>query len=256
MSEEKVVFITGASSGIGYATARHFAQRGYRVAATARAKSRLVPLCEQIEAEGGACLALEADVRHAAQMTQAIADTLAQFGHIDVVVANAGLGHRGSVTESDWDDVQTLIETNVYGALHTIRAAVPSMQARQRGHIVLVSSVTYNMTVPFAAYYAASKAFVSSIGRALRLELEADHIHVTDMIVGRTDTHFNRNRLGGERTGDNIPKLSPEQVADSIYRAVTKRHKQGYVRFFDRLTVLGSTLFPERIGRIALKQYK
>lgn len=259
MQEHQTILITGASSGIGYATALRFAQAGFNVIGTARDTARLTPLAEAIATlpqPHGQFVPFEADVQNAEMMQHIIQQTIAQFGKLDVVMANAGVGHRGGVAESNWNDIDTLIQTNIYGVLHTIRAAIPHMKQQQHGHIILISSVTYNMVVPYAAYYAASKAFISSLGRSLRLELEDDHIHVTDMIVGRTDTSFNTNRLGGQRTGESVPTLSPEDVAEGIFKAVERKKRVGYLRFFDRLTVFGNIIVPNIIGQIAKKQYK
>lgn len=257
MPAKQVVFVTGASSGIGYATALAFAQQGYCVAGTARDAARMSALGAEIASiEGSELLALTADVRDADAVCRAVDETVAHFGRIDVVVANAGVGHRGSIVEAAWEDVDTLLRTNIDGVLHTLRAAVPHLRKQGSGHIVTVSSVVFNMTVPYAAYYAASKAFTSSIARSLRLELEADNIRVTDMIVGRTDTNFDRNRLGGRRSGGSIPSMTPDAVAVAILNAVNKNKKTVTLRLFDRLMVLANVLLPEVIGRVALRQYK
>ena len=253
---QQTVLITGASSGIGYATALAFLQRGYHVAGTARQVASLRPLVEAAAPLPAEFLPLAADVRDRHAMQAVVRQTVDRFGSLGVLVANAGVGQRGGVVESEWDHVETVLRTNIDGVLHSIRAAVPAMQQGGGGHIVLLSSVVYNMTVPYAAYYAASKAFVSSIGRSLRLELEADHIRVTDMIVGRTDTNFNTNRLGGGRSGSGVPRMSPEVVAAGIVRGVERNQRQVFLRFFDRFTVWANLLIPDRIGRIALKQYK
>lgn len=257
----KTVLITGVSSGIGYETTLAFLRRGYHVAGTARDHlDELAPLQAAITAlpaPHGDFLPLVADVRDADAMHRVVADTVAHFGKLHIVSANAGLGHRGGVVASDWDHIDTLLRVNIDGVLHTIRAAIPAIQQTgEGGHVVFLSSVTYNMVVPYAAYYAASKAFVSSIGRSLRLELEADNIGVTTMVVGRTATNFNRDRLGGARSGDSVPSMTPDRVAAGIVRGVENNHRQVFLRFFDRLTVIGNILFPERIGRVALKDYK
>ncbi len=249
-----VVFITGASSGIGYQTALAFACAGYRVAGTARDKTRLSDLQQEIDSE---LLPLSVDVQDASTVQQAVTDIEAHFARLDVVVANAGVGHRGSIVDSEWAHIETLLRTNIDGALHTIRAAVPAIRRTgSGGQVVLISSVTYNMTVPYAAYYAASKAFISSIARSLRLELEDDNIGVIDMIVGRTATSFNENRLGGKRPGDSLPSMTPDKVAAAVVRAVEHDQKTVFMRLFDRLTVWANIFFSERVGRVAKKQYQ
>lgn len=259
MNTPKVVLITGASSGIGRATALAYARRGVHVAATARDAARLDSLVSEIAALGGQCLALSADVRDPDAMNAAAQMTVNHFGRLDIVIANAGLGHRGPVAEAEWSDLETLMRTNMDGLLHTVRAAVPHLRANGGGHIVFISSVVWNMVSPYAAIYAASKAFVSSLARSMRFELAADNIRITDMRVGRTVTGFNENRLGGKRSGagESIPEMPPEQVADGIVRA-TLDHPQDTVnlRWIDRLIVLANRLIPNFIGRKAAKQYK
>jgi short-subunit dehydrogenase len=125
------------------------------------------------------------------------------------------------------------------------------------GHIVIVSSVAFNLTAPYAAAYSASKAFVSSLARSIRLELEADHIAVTDVLVGRTATEFNERRLGaGKRTGQGVPTMSPDRVAEGILDAVRRRRQVVVLRFFDRLIVWANTFFPNIMGRLAQRQYQ
>ncbi len=251
MQNSPVAFITGASSGIGRATAIHLARAGYRTAGTGRNQASLD---ETRAAVAGEFLPLIADVRNPESVVRAVAETIDAYGQLDVLVANAGVGHKGAIVEADWPDVETLLRTNIDGVLHSIRAAVPHMN--DGGHIVTLSSVTYNMTAPNAAYYAASKAFVSSIARSLRMELEDRHIGVTDMIVGRTATNFNANRLGGERPGDNIHNMTPDDVAAAIVEAIQKRRNSVTLRPIDRLIVLGNILIPNVIGRIVQRRYR
>lgn len=257
---ERVALITGASSGIGYAAALAFARKGTHVAAVARRTERLAALEQAVKAlppPHGDLLPAAADVRDSAAMQEAVRQTVARFGRLDVLVANAGLGHRGSVVEADWNDLETLLQTNINGVLHAVRAAVPAMRQTGGGHIIIISSVSYNLVSPYAAVYAASKAFVSSLARSLRLELEADHIRVTDFLVGRTATEFNENRLGeGKRTGQGVPTMSADRVAAAIVRAVGTNQKTVTLRFFDRLVIWGNILAPGIMGQLARRQYR
>ena len=258
----KVVFITGASSGIGQAAALAFARSGCHVAGMARRTERLEQLGQQITdlpTPHGDFLALAGDVTQAEDVQKAVAATIERFGKLDVALANAGVGQRGAVVESEWSDLQTLLRTNIDGVLHTVRAVVPSMRQNGGGHILTTSSVAYNMISPYAASYAASKAFVSSLAASLRIELENDNIRVTDFLVGRTNTEFDEKRLGaGKRSGGGVPTMSPEQVAEEMVKVVLHQPKRQRVilRFFDRLLVLGNTLIPSFIGQRAKKQYK
>lgn len=255
----KTLFITGASSGIGYATALAAARRGWNVIGTARRVERLAELEQAVAAlpsPHGEVLALPADVTQAESLDEAVRRGVERFGRLDVVIANAGLGQRGALVDSIWADLEIVLRTNIDGLLHTIRASVPAIQ-KNGGQVVLISSVAGQIATPYTATYAATKAFVSSLARSLRLELEEQGIAVTDMLVGRTDTEFNEKRRGaGARTGSNLPTMTPDQVAESICTAIEKRSHTVVLRPFDRLILLGNTLAPWLIARLAKKQYK
>jgi short-subunit dehydrogenase len=258
---ERVVFITGASSGIGYATAIAFARRGTHVVLTARRADRLVGLKRAIETlpNHGDVLTICADVKDPIAVQGAIVATMERFGRLDVLVANAGIGHRGSLVDSRWEDLDLLLRTNIDGVLHTIRAGVPAMRQSGGGHIVIVSSVVANMPAPYAAAYSASKAFVSSLARSLQLELKGDRITVTDLIVGRTDTEFSERRLGQAGRASRaptIPVMKADYVAEAIVRACERRQRRVILRWLDRLIVWANALFPGLMGRRALSQYR
>jgi short-subunit dehydrogenase len=259
---EQVVFITGASSGIGYETALSFARAGYNVIATARRVDRLAALETAVHRLGtphGAIFSVACDVRSEADVQDAVRRGMERFGRIDVLVANAGVGQRGSLVDAPWDDVDTLLRTNIDGVLHSIRAVVPVMRRGGGGHIVTVSSVIRNMTAPFAANYAASKAYVSSLARSLRFELEPDNITVSDMVIGRTATEFAEKRLGAAGYAGKAPRLpvmTSEQVAQGILTAVQRRQKTVILRWFDRLILWANALIPGIIARNAMKSYR
>ncbi len=257
---DKVVFITGASSGIGRATTLLFIRAGYNVTGTARRIERLQTLKNEVEAlpsPHGTFLPAQGDVTQPDTLSDAVQHTLDTFGRLDILVANAGVGHRGAIVDSEWDDMQTLLRTNIDGVLHSIRACVPAMRQSGSGHIMIVSSVAANISSPYAAIYAASKAFVSSITGSVRLELEADNIKVTDFLVGRTETEFDSNRLGsGKRSGGGLPTMDVDQVAQAIVNTTTTNRKRVILRLFDRLIVWGGIFTPWLLARLAKRQYK
>lgn len=262
-----VVLVTGASSGIGYATCLYFAQRGWVVAGTARSADKLEALQQAIRTEASAAsafLPITADVRDGAAMEAAVEQVVETFGRLDVLVANAGIGHRGAVVDARWEDLDTLLRTNIDGVLHSLRATVPAMRKQSSGQIVIVSSVVWNMTSPYAAMYAASKAFVSSLARALRFELKPDNITVTDLRIGRVQTNFSANRLGAagrsnasrSKSGGFLPEMTPERVAAAIFDAVEHRRRIVTLRWLDRLLILANRLVPNLIAGQASRQYK
>lgn len=259
-AEARAALVTGASSGIGRATALAFAQRGVHVCGLARRADRLAALADEIAAlpaPRGAFLPVTGDVTDASALYDAVAQVMAHYGRLDILVANAGVGQRGAVADADWRDLETVLRTNVDGVLHSVRAAVPAMRQTGGGHIVIVSSVAFNLVSPYAAAYAASKAFVSSLARSLRLELAADGIHVTDVLAGRTATEFNERRLGsGQRSGQGVPTMPAERVAAAIARAAERRGGTVVVRPFDRLVVWANVIAPDIMGRLARRQYR
>lgn len=258
----KVAVVTGASSGIGQATALALIGRGVYVAALARSADGLASLTRMVEnlpTTHGNLLVLTADVRDAAQITAAVDQAAAHFGRLDIVIANAGVGQRGALMDAPWEDIETVMRTNIDGVLHTLRAAVPHLRIVGGGHLVIVSSVVAPMITPFTATYSASKAYISSIARALRYELAADRIGVTDLLVGRTTTAFNQNRLGiagYAARAPRLPAMSAEQVAAGIIRAVERNQGTVTLRPFDQVLVWASRFVPHLIARRAMKQYK
>lgn len=251
----RVIFITGASSGIGYETALAFVKNGDVVVGTARRADRLDQLRDATQGLAGEFLPVVADVQSADDLRNAISTAVQSFGKIDVLIANAGVGHRGDLVNAEWEPLETLLRTNIDGVIHTIRAGVPVMP--DGGQIIIISSVAYNLVSPYTASYAASKAFVSSLSRSLRLELQDRKIAVTDMLVGRVQTEFNEKRLGKGGRGSGFPSaMSADYVAERVVKATKSRRKTITLRWIDRLLVLGNLILPDVIGRMALKQYR
>ncbi len=257
----RTILITGATSGIGRATALAFAARGWNVAAVGRNAEALTELATVTAQYPGVVLTLSADVTDSVAMQTAAAETVARFGALHAVIANAGVGQQGTVVEADWAHLDTMLRTNIDGVYHTIRATVPHMRQAGGGQIVIISSVLATLISPYYASYTASKAFVASFAKSLRMELANDHISVTDIRVGRTATAFNARRLGGstaekKRSLGIVPVMTPEFVAAGIVRAVERCPKVVYLRLFDRLLAWGGFLTPGLIGRFTGAQYK
>ncbi len=258
MTDRRVILITGASSGIGRATAQAFAQEGEHVAALARRTDRLEALAASCAGLPGEVLPLTADVTRPADLEHAVAAAVARWGRLDVLVANAGLGHRGALVEADWGDLETLLKVNIEGVLHSIRAAVPAMrQGGHGGHVILISSISGVAPAPYAALYGASKSFVNGLARALRYELDGDGIRVTTFIVGQTHSEFAQNRLGRPgRVAGKLPTMRAEQVARRIVWASARRRRAVIMRPLDALFVLGATVAPGLLDRLQQAVYK
>ncbi len=254
----KTILITGGSSGIGRAAALLFAALGHNVAVTARRLDRLGDLKKEAEAKNlpGTIFTLEADVTDADAMRRAAALTLAEFNRLDVLVANAGIGHRGALVDSEWDDIDTTLRTNIDGVIHSVRAAVPAMRASGGGHIILISSILGPVPGAYAGVYSASKAAVDALGRALRGELRGDHIHVSVLWVGQTNTEFSEKRLGQPgRVASKWPTMTPEQVAGGIARALERKPRTMTIRWIDGLFVWAGRNFPALMDRLLARVY-
>lgn len=256
VKEPKVCLITGATSGIGWATTLLLASLGHKVAAVGRRRERLDQLQQESADLLGQVRTVVADVTDAKAMLAAVGETLAQYGRLDVVVTNAGVGQRGPLVEADWDDLEVVLRTNIDGVLHTIRAGVPAMRAGGGGHLITISSVVGPVPAPGAAIYGASKAAVDSLAQALRMELKADNIQVTNILVGQTHTEFAQKRRGASgKVASKWPTMTPEKVASQIVRAMERPKRTMILRPIDRLMVVGGRFFPWLLDRIMYRVY-
>ena len=227
--QDTVAIITGASSGIGAATARTLASAGATVVVAARRADRLASLCSDIQASGGRAHAVSADVTVRADVERVVAETRQTFGRVDVLVNNAGimlLSYFRNLKVEEWD---RQIDVNVKGLLYGIAAVLPVMREQKRGHIVNVSSVAGRTVFPGGAVYAATKFAVGAISEGLRAELSpSDGIRVTviepGMVQTELATHITDQEVLGARRGgwQNITPLQPEDVAASILYAVSQ----------------------------------
>ena len=205
----------------------------------------------------GPLLTVVADVTDSNQMLSAVAETLATYNGLDVLVANAGLGYRGPLVEADWNDLETVLRTNIDGVLHSIRACVPAMRASAGGHIITISSILGPIPAPNSAIYSATKAAVDALAQALRMELGPYNIWVTNLLVGQTHTEFAQKRRGAAgRVASKLPTMTPEKVAAQIAWAMERRKRSIILRPIDRGIVVFGRLFPWIMDRILYRTYR
>ncbi|MDP9478966.1 MAG: SDR family oxidoreductase [Actinomycetota bacterium] len=217
----KTAVVTGASSGIGEATARLLAREGCNVALAARREDRLKSLAAQLD-EGA--LAVPTDVTDPAACEELVSRAVERFGSVDVLVANAGLGLYGSIPDGDPEDWRRMFEVNVLGVLYTTRAAVRHMLERGAGDVVIVSSLS-GRRVPGAdgTVYAATKHALTAVAEGLRMDVSGRGVRVINVEPGLVRTEFpgsshgNADRYYAER--DHSP-LEAEDVAAAIVYAV------------------------------------
>ncbi len=188
---EKVIVITGASSGLGAAAARQLAERGAKLVLAARRQDRLAELTEQITAAGGEAIGQATDVADKTQVADLIATALARFGQVDVLVNNAGIMPASSFAKNDTDEWDRLIDINIKGVLYGIGAVLPHMRERGTGLIVNVSSTAaHHSTGLVAPVYAATKHAVKEISDGVRAEeaLVGSGVRITEFAPGMIDT--------------------------------------------------------------------
>jgi NAD(P)-dependent dehydrogenase (short-subunit alcohol dehydrogenase family) len=239
----KTVIITGASSGIGAAAARAFAAAGARVVLAARDTVRLAALAGELP---GPALAVPTDVADRAAVDALIARAVGEFGGVDIVVNNAGVGLAAPVAEIAAADFERALAVDLFGPLFVTQAALPHLRERGRGQLIYVSSVVGLRSLPYLGGYAAAKAALDRLTEALRVELRGSGVAVTLVRPGTTRTGFVERRLGGgrERRRMSARAATPEQVARALVRAAVREPRVAYVAWADRLRVLISLLAP------------
>jgi 3-hydroxy acid dehydrogenase / malonic semialdehyde reductase len=223
---KKTIFITGATSGIGEATAHEFAHAGWNVVVTGRRAEKLLALKKQLESNYAIeCLALCFDVQNKKEVDDAIASLPIQWQKIDVLLNNAGLAlGRDMFDDAEMDDWEQMIDTNIKGLLYVSRAIVPFFKQQNYGHIVNVGSIAGKEVYEKGNVYCATKAAVDSISKAQRIDLVKHNIKVTCIHPGAVETEFSLVRHKGDATIANAvyngwKPLTANDVADAIFYA-------------------------------------
>jgi NADP-dependent 3-hydroxy acid dehydrogenase YdfG len=217
----KVVVITGASSGLGEATARHLSAQGATIVLGARRVERLQALVAELTHGGGKALALQTDVTDANQVKRLVDAAVQTYGRIDVMLNNAGLMPHSPLERLKIDDWNRTIDVNLKGVLYGIAAALPYMKQQQAGHIINVSSVAGHKVRPGSAVYAATKAAVLMISEGLRQEVKPYHIRTTVISPGAVATELPKS-ITEPDIAENVRNLYERGAipADSFARAV------------------------------------
>jgi len=223
----KVGLVTGASSGIGEATASALAAAGAKVAVAARRTDRLASLAGRIETAGGDALAIEADMAKGGDVTVMVDKVVAEWGQLDILVNNAGIMLLSPAADADIEDWRRMIELNLIGLMATTKAALPHLKA-SKGHIVNVSSVAGRVANPGASGYAATKFGVVAFSESLRREVYADKVRVTVIEPGLVRTELGDHitnataKAGLDQRLATMEALTAEDIANAILYAVSQ----------------------------------
>ncbi len=253
---DKVIVITGASSGIGAATALACAAAGMRVVGAARRVDRLKQVVGQIVGDGGRALAVECDVTRSQDVRRLIERTETEFGRLDVLFANAGYGFFATLMETTELQLRAIFETNFFGTVRCIREAVPAIRRTlhdrpgEHGHILVCSSAVSEIAMPRYGAYCATKAAQDSIAGALRAELEGERIDVASVhpVTTRTEFFEQAGRASGGLprwvSTDGFFVQSAEKVAKAVVRCLRRPKPEVWPQPLTRYGLAMCTAFP------------
>ncbi len=219
---EKTVWITGASTGIGFETAKAFAKAGYIVVATARRKSRLVALVNEIKFAGHEAYAFVCNVQSERNVISTKKKILEKCGTIDVIVNNAGVTVFKSLLDTKSYEFDSIMDTNLRGSFLMIKAVLPLMIKKRRGHIINILSVAASTAFEDSSVYAASKAGLMALANSLRAEVRRYNIKVTNVYPGSIDTPMWDSKI---RARYKNRMLDPRAIADIIVNTANQPKK-------------------------------
>ena len=231
--EKKIVMVTGATSGIGEACARKFASGGYNVIITGRRGEKLDALRQELESMGAEVLAMQFDVRERESARKAVDFLKGKWAKIDVLINNAGLAlGLDKEYEGDFNDWDTMIDTNIKGLLNMTRFVVPGMVERNEGHVINIGSVAGDAAYANGNVYCAPKGAVKALSDGLRIDVAESDVRVTNLKPGLVQTNFSNVRFHGddaraESVYKGVKPLTGDDIADvAFYAASAPAHVQ------------------------------
>ena len=240
--KDNVVLLTGASSGIGEALARELSRRGALLVLAARRRERLDRLVQELAESGGRALAVSCDVTRDGDAEAAVASAVEAFGRLDTVVANAGFGVAGPISRLSLDDYRRQFETNVFGVLRTVQAALPELR-KTRGRVAIVGSVAGYLGSPATSAYCMSKFALRGLCDSIGPELRRDGISVTHIAPGFVASQIRAvDNQGRWHDGakDPMPSwlvASAESAAREIATAIARRRRERVITFHGKVLV-------------------
>jgi short-subunit dehydrogenase len=243
---DKVIVITGASSGFGEQIARQCSRRGARVILAARSLERLDQLADQLGARDGRALAVAADVTAAADVAQLAATAQERFGGVDVLVANAGFGTLDTIAEAPIEDFQEMVEVNLLGTVRCVKALLPDMLRRRGGQIVVMGSIAGLVAAHNMGFYTATKFALVGLARTLMIELHGTGVRCALICPGVAPTGFQRRADTAKYPRiTRLVTCTADQVAEATVRAIQRRtHGEVIVPWQGRVLSLLSNPIP------------
>ncbi len=249
----RIVAITGASAGIGRATAVRLARGGASIAICARRRDRLDAAAAEIVAAGGQALAIAADVTSDTDMRQFASATVERFGRLDVMICNAGFGVAGAIDDVTPEQMRRLVDVNYMGTFYAARAALEIFRRQSAGHLIVISSIVGKRGVPYMGAYAATKFAQVGMAECLRAEVAGTSVHVTVVYPVSTESEF--FDVMSRETGTVVtrafgPRQQTSTVADAIARAIDRPAPEVYPHARSRALVWLNAVAPGYCDRL------
>jgi NADP-dependent 3-hydroxy acid dehydrogenase YdfG len=251
----RVVAITGASAGIGRATAERLAQEGAALVLSARRADQLATVAAGIQASGGRALAVPGDVSRESDMRALVARSVEEFGGLDVMICNAGIGFHDSLARTPPDVMRRLIDVNVMGTFYAAQAALEVFLRQKRGHIIAVSSIAGRRGLAGSSIYSATKAAQIGFIEGLRAEFAGTNLHASVVFPVSTVTDFHEaiRRDYGRTVHPKGPRQSADQVARAITECVVRPRAEVYPYAMGRWLAMLSVAMPSIADRVVTR---
>lgn len=254
--ENKVVWITGASSGIGEATAYQFAKEGAKLILSARREDELLRVKQNTGLPSHQVFILPIDIENIEKISEKAKQAIEHFGKIDVLFNNAGISQRGSVLDTDISVYQKIFNLNFFGVIALTKAVLPFMKQQKSGQIAVTSSVSGKLATPMRSGYCASKHALHGFFDALRSEIYQDNISVTLICPGYIHTNISYNAVAadgskfGKMDENQANGMSPEECASRIVEAIYKKRDEVYMGGKEVLGVYLKRFFPRILSKL------
>ncbi|WP_337042978.1 SDR family oxidoreductase [Emticicia sp. 17c] len=257
---DKVVWITGASSGIGEATVYEFAKQGAKLVISARREEELQRVKKNTQLPDTDVLVLPIDAEKPAEFPAKVSEVLKHFGRIDVLFNNAGISQRSSVAESDMEVYHKIMDINFFGVIALTKAVLPAMLQQKSGHIAVTSSISGKVGTPMRSGYCATKHALHGFFDSLRAEVWKENIGITLVCPGYIHTNISVNAIAGDGSKhgkmdqNQAGGISPEDCAASIVNAIYHQKEEVYIGRKEVLAVYLKRFFPKLLSKIMRNQ--
>lgn len=259
--KDKVVIITGASSGIGKACAEKFAKEGCKLVLAARNLSALSQLKDEFDSQKFKSIIVQTDVSKETECINLIETTISNFGRIDILINNAGISMRAALSETDPSVIQKVMDVNFFGTVYCTRYALPHIQ-KSKGSIIGVSSIAGYKGLPGRTGYSASKFAMQGFLESVRIENLKRGVHVMVICPGFTSSNIRQTALSkdgsvqGESPRDEKSMMTPEEVAIHLFKGILKKKRTVILTFSGKLTVFLSKFFPKLSDKLVYNHLK